>query len=273
MLLRVCNLWFNLRLSKVGQFTGKALGKICRRVDKLPSKALVETCFYLTQWRKELPMISIESRFSQIFDELNIDEIGIVCLAFFKTESKLQRNELIDKLYDKTISDMDIIRDITMVNILKILRYSSNPLHAKKMEMLSDALLPKVDQHNILTCLHMILLGTNLQYCHHDLISAIARKFSKNLKKLRLKDIERMTFALGLFDFKMECGFEKELLVKVIEELKLRVDEILIFPRCLPATAHYLTLSGVHDAEVFKSVLTENFIKFAYGEYFFNVIP
>lgn len=71
---------------------------------------------------------------------------------------------------------------------------------------------------------------------------------------------------MGLCDFKTESGFEKDLLRKIIDELKLRVHEITQHPRCLAAFAHYLSFFGIYDNEVISSILNEDFIKFTYGK-------
>ena len=265
-LLKFCNLWLKLHLSKIGKFTGKALTKVCRRIDRLPPKDLVEAMFYVTVCRSVVVMSDVESRFFQIFDNLNINEIGIMCLAFFKTETKMRTFALIDKLYEKTIEDIDIIQDITLVNILKTLRYSSDPSHAPKMKSLSNTIQKRIDKYSLTACLHIAILGTNLQYCHQELIESIVTRYHDNIEKVRLKDIERLTFALGLFDFKTTSGIEQKLLLKIIGELKSRLDEVVSHPKCLASTAHYLTTCGIHDVEIIKSVLSEKFVNFAYGE-------
>ena len=106
----------NLNLSKVGSFTGKAITKICRRVDRLSSKHFVETMFYLTICRKDVQMIDVESKFFKIFKEFNINEIGVICLAYFKTETRMRTFELIDRIYEKLIREFQMgheIHDIT----------------------------------------------------------------------------------------------------------------------------------------------------------------
>lgn len=243
-----------------------ALVKICRRVDRLTPKELVEAMFYLGICRKKgILMMEVETRFVEVFDSLDVNEIGIICLAFFKTESKIHTPGLLDLIYEKATKDVDQLQDITMVNIMKALRYSSDPKHAGRMPVLCEAIFPHIQKYNLLTCLHIALLGTNLQYYHQGLLEIIVKKFYENIGDTRLKDIERISFILGLFDFKTEGGVEKDLCRKIIEELRLRVKEIVDHPKCLAACAHYLSISGVYDVEIIKSVLNEQFIEFAYG--------
>lgn len=241
--------------------------KIARRIHQLSPNMFVETMFYLTTARTKIPMVDAERHFLDIMDELNINEISIVSLAFFKTESKLLNHETISKIYSKTIENIDSISEISLVSILKILRYSSKPQHDKDMELLSNAILPHMHKFGLISCLHIALIGTNLQYLHTELLKEIVLRFSKELKSTRLKDMERISFVISLFDFKPEGAMVEELLKNIIEELKLRVDEIVQYPKCFPATVHYLSIFGVYDEEFIKSVLKEKFIDFAYGKF------
>ncbi|CRL04212.1 CLUMA_CG017311, isoform A [Clunio marinus] len=264
-LLKFCNLWLQLHLSQVGQFTWKALKKICRRVDRLSAKDLVEAMFYVSVCRKSVKLHDVEIRMYKIFDEFTIQELGVLCLAFFKTETKMKVNVLMDKIIDATIKEIDNIEDITLVSLLKNIRYCSDPTHALRIEKLCDALIPKIDKVGLITCLHAVLLGGNLQYCNHQLIEKVLIRFNNQIKELRLKEIDRITFLLGLFDFKASSGIEKEFLVKVVEEIKTRIDEILKYPTILPTTTHYLTICGISDDELIKQSLNPEFIKLAYG--------
>lgn len=266
-MLKVCNLWLKLHLCKIGDYTSKAVSKITRRVDRLPKDAFLEVMFYLTICRIKIPLTDVETKFLEVIDTLSINEIGIVCLAFFKTESSIRDAMLIDKIYDRTIESIASIEDITLVNILKTIRYSSEPIHSQRMALLSEVIIPHIHKFNLISCLHVALLGTNMQQLNQTMIETVVKRFNDaDLKTTRLKEIERITFMLGLFNFKTKSGIERELLMKIVDELKLRVKEIMAFPKCLSACAYYLTLCGVYDIEIIKSVLKPDFINFAYGE-------
>lgn len=86
------------------------------------------------------------------------------------------------------------------------------------------------------------------------------------IKTIRLKDLDRISLVITLFDIKTENGIEIEFLKNVQEELKLRVDEIMKHPKCLTSTIHYLSMKGIYDLELIESSLKENFHVLAYGE-------
>jgi hypothetical protein len=63
---------------------------------------LVELMFYQSKMIcKDLPMYIVEARFYEIFDELTIDDIGVICLAFFRSEKKFLNNPLVNKIFKK----------------------------------------------------------------------------------------------------------------------------------------------------------------------------
>lgn len=134
------------------------------------------------------------------------------------------------------------------------------------MSDLFQKLIPQMKRFSIISNLHIGLLGTNIQACNDNILEAIVQRFSQNIKSTRLKEIERVAFIVGLFNYKSPAGTEKVLLQQVIVELKLRVDEIVKHPKCLSACAYYLTLSGLNDPEIIDSVLKPDFISLAYGE-------
>lgn len=134
------------------------------------------------------------------------------------------------------------------------------------MNLLSDKILPQIERFNPLALMHIALLGINLQNCHFDLVVKVTELMNKNIKKIRLKDLDRMTLVISLYDIKTESGIEIEFLKNVQEELKFRVDEIMKHPRCFTSTVHYLTMKGVVDMDLISACLKENFLLLAYGE-------
>ena len=78
-----------------------------------------------------------------------------------------------------------------------------------------------------------------------------------------------MSLVIALFDIESTSGIEMEFMRNVLDQLKVRVDEIVKHPRCFTSTIHYLTMKGIYDLEMIESVMKQNFIHFAYGENFY----
>lgn len=264
MLLTICSLWFKLDMHS--KFIEGALTKLRRGFNKLPKDIFIGTLFYLTVCRREVPLTFIEHRFIEHFDELTSNEIGIFCLSLYKNESWIKNTEVVDKLYDKAITEIDSIEEIALQNFLKQLRLSSEPMHLTKLNALCEILLPRIEKYDLKTCLHIGLLGTNSQFCHQQLVEAVLRRFNNDIENAIVKNFPELTYILGLFNFKSESGVEKELIARIVSELKLRVDEVIRVPNCLAITMNNLTMCGVYDTEIIEAILSQKFIKFTYGE-------
>lgn len=153
---------------------------------------------------------------------------------------------------------------------MKIIRYSSKPIHCDIMKKLFDKIEPRLDNFNILTCLHIALMGTNLQICHQKLIEKIITRMNAEISTVRLKELDRMSLVISLFDFESPSGIEVEFMRNVLDQLKIRVEEIVKHPRCFTSTIHYLSTKGFYDLELIEAALKQNFIHFAYGENFYE---
>lgn len=265
-ILLVCDHWYILNLGKVNKFNWEANKKLGRRLRKLAPHHLVQTMFYCNLMRSPVvEMIDFEVNMAHSIGRMSIDEIAVMCMGFFKTQSSIKNPVLITEIYLRLMKDLDTVHDISFANIVKTLRYSSRLPHADVMLELLDKLMAQIPRLSLMSCLHVLLLGTDMQLCHSDTVEAVLHRFDKDIPNTRLKEMERISFALGLFDFKSNSGIEKTISEKILAELKNRVPEIMKYPKCLPSTLHYLSYRGFVDAELISSVLDEQYLALAYG--------
>lgn len=266
-MLEIADLWYRLRLSKLIKFTFSMLRKIERRAKKLTPMELVQTMFHINLFRKRvIDMMKFEINFAESIDHLSIDEIGIVGMGFFKTQTKFVNLSLVTNIYKRTIAELKTISDITLVSILKNLRYSSHFEHTDIMYALLEAITPQISRLSLLSCLHIGLLGSDLQLYHQKSLESIVNKFLTVCSTARLKDMERMAFIIGLFDLKMDSNTQLELCKNILDEIPKRINEIMRHPRCLAACMHYLSLSGFSSNEIISNVLDPKFIEATYGK-------
>nr|CAD7589297.1 unnamed protein product [Timema genevievae] len=95
-----------------------------------------------------------------------------------------------------------------------------------------------------------LLAGTNTQTFHKDLTDCIAQRFATDIKPSRIKDIERLTFLLTLFDHDPKT--EPDIFGKVLEELRSpeRLVEMALYPKCLPCCVGYLSLREIYAEDL-----------------------
>lgn len=87
-------------------------------------KQLVQMMFYANTSRKflpTLPMYDIEQEICAYYNDFNINELGIVSLGFFKTQTPIRNQELVKNLYNSVIKEIANINSIELAAFLKVL--------------------------------------------------------------------------------------------------------------------------------------------------------
>lgn len=116
-------------------------------------------------------------------------------------------------------------------------------LHRK----LHERLIVEVNKRSMTTIIKIALLGTKTQICNDALLEIITIRSISDIRGLRLKDMERLLFALNFFNFKSTSGIEIKLFVKALNELLFkRHVEISEHPQFLAKCLHHLAYNGIH---------------------------
>lgn len=257
------HLWYKLRLGKVSEFMQLGMDRIIRKPAKLNANQLVQTLFYMNVIRKPFEnMFEIEHQIGVLIDEFSMDELAVISMAFFKTQSKIHNSRILSQIIDLILANLSIIHEITLCSFMKILRYSRHLDIIDKMRYLLDQLVNEIDRLSLLSCIHIALLGTNAQLFHLQSINKISNKLINNIQTARLKDIERLTFVTTLYNFTPQADFY----TKIIEELKNRNIEIQKHPRCFNSCLHYLSLLNFYPMDLIEQAMHPDFIKHTYGK-------
>uniref|UniRef100_A0A182Q0T6 RAP domain-containing protein n=1 Tax=Anopheles farauti TaxID=69004 RepID=A0A182Q0T6_9DIPT len=265
-LLHMADRWYPLRLAKQGRFVNKAIWKISNKLRKLPPAQLVRTVFYINLTRVPVEnMMDIEVNFQQNFDAFTIDDVAVLCMGFFKTETPVRSAELLEQIYQRVTEHAHTVEDIALTAILKLLRYSSRIPHVPSMQRLLDVLVAEIPRLSHLACLHIALLGSDIHVCHRESLELIVQKFLPAVSTLRLKDMERIAFVLAHGNVSLPGACDTHLLQAILAELPNRVQEIVQYPRCYIALLHFLALRHVYDAGFVSGAFEQRFLQLAYG--------
>uniref|UniRef100_A0A0K8TZK4 FAST kinase domain-containing protein 5 n=1 Tax=Bactrocera latifrons TaxID=174628 RepID=A0A0K8TZK4_BACLA len=266
-LLLVCDAWYSLNLARVCEFAWEALRKLGRKVRRMQPEQLVQAMFYCNVLRRPVfEMFDFEVNLVRFVDSMSLQELGVMSMGFFKTQTPIRNPELLDHLYKCLIAEIETVDDITMVSILKVLRYSSKIPQVPQMMELMEVLQTQISRISLMSCLHVALFGVELQCCHDGVLELVLQRFNQDIENARLKDMERICLAISVFNYRSPTGVEKELCAKILSLLETKVDEILKYPRCFVACLHYLTLCGHYNKEMITSVLDKRFVDLAYGK-------
>ncbi|XP_068158918.1 FAST kinase domain-containing protein 5, mitochondrial [Drosophila tropicalis] len=264
-LLLVSDAWYQLGLARIGEYVWQALRKLGRKVRKLPPEQLVQSMFLCNLLRRPVfEMFDFEMNLARCVNDMTLQELGVMAMGFFKTQTPIRNPELLAQLYTRLEAELDTVEDITLVAMLKVLRYSSKLPQVEALHRLLRSLQSQVERVSLLTCLHMALLGCELQTCNDELIEKILLRFERQLDETRLKDMERICLAMGLFNFTSSSQVEQRLIQRLPQLLRERLDEIVRHPRCFTNCLQFISMRGIHDLELLEVAMEPRFIRHTY---------
>ncbi|KAH8418968.1 hypothetical protein KR222_010593, partial [Zaprionus bogoriensis] len=264
-LLLVSDAWYQLHLARIGEFVWLALRKLGRKVRKLPPEQLVQSMFLCNLLRRPVfEMFDFEVNLARCVDQMTLQELGVMAMGFFKTQTPIRNPELIEQIYTRLQAELDTVEDITLVALLKVLRYSSKLGQVDSLNKLLVSLQSQVERVSLLTCLHMALLGCELQTCNDELVERILLRFEHELHAARLKDLERICLVIALFNLNTASGVERRVVERVPDLLRTRVNEILRHPRCYSNCLQFISMRGVYDVELLAVALEPRFVRHTY---------
>ncbi|XP_063699937.1 FAST kinase domain-containing protein 5, mitochondrial-like [Culicoides brevitarsis] len=264
----------SLGLGKTSKLTHNVVMRMGRNIPKLPKDLFLQLLFFLNVTRDPIDeMIDIEKNWIHSMDDMTIEEVGVVCTGLFKTKTRIRDIRVLKKLYAKLHRHLDTVDSMTLSNILKQLEYSTKAKETYLVIELLDALTPHIHRFHLVSCLHIGTLGTDMQQCHEPSLKLVIQRFYNEFENARLKDLERIAFIIGLFDFKMPDGLERKLMEKIVNELDNRVDEVARYPSVFINLVHYLSIIDPTfvTPDMISLSLNPDFLIKAFGKNSFNL--
>ncbi|KAK8386176.1 hypothetical protein O3P69_010711 [Scylla paramamosain] len=254
----VADHWYALRLSRISMYNIQMTKLLGRKVSTMGPTQLVQYLFYANLSRKLEPFIikkDIEKRISEVLTQISIEELGVIAMGFFKTQTFLKNERLVQGIVKKTQENLDCVSDASLCAILKLLRKSIPVTQWKLLHSLLDSLVPQLDRLNHMCLLQVALLGNDLLVYHPQAIDIIASKFASDISSIRLKDIERITFALMLYNCVPPS--RPDIFSLIAEELRKpeRTMEINHYPKCFVSCVVYLTTLGFFPQDLISAAL------------------
>lgn len=213
--LAISGLWFELGLANRVVFNRTLIRKLLsynRDLDKVP---LIHLMFSLNISRtidsqQSHSAVSTVASCLNRFEDLTLDELSVIGMGFFKTQTKMPYSLLSTFIHlctgELSNCDSQISSTIGVASILKTIRFSleTNSFDARTSRNDVKALVDAISDHkgNILDsniCLTHIILLLNSGYLQNSkkLYKSIFDRMISHLSGFRIKDIERILFCLA----------------------------------------------------------------------------
>lgn len=266
----VADHWYTLRLSRISMYNVRMTKILGRKVSSMGPTQLVQYMFYANLSRKLEPFIvkkDIEKRISEVLPQISIEELGVIAMGFFKTQTFLKSESLVEAIVKKTQENLECVSDASLCAILKLLRKSIPVTQWKLMHNLLDSLVPQLHRLNNMCLLQVALLGNDLLVYHPLVIDIIASRFAADISSIRLKDIERLTFVLMLYNCVPPS--RPDIFALLAEELRKpeRIMEINHYPKCFVSCVVYLVTLGFFPQDLISAALQPSMLKLLSSEY------
>ncbi|KAL1502129.1 hypothetical protein ABEB36_007321 [Hypothenemus hampei] len=265
-LFAIADVWYQLRLAKLGDYIFELLDRLCRRADRISKDDLVRVFFYYNVCRKRPVDFEFEHALQDKLEEMTVDELAVVALGFFKTRSKIKLAPIIETMIREVTNSTLGIHEITLTAIMKALRLTSPFKFLPQIQTMLDRLHPELGRFSDLAGLHVALLATGTLCFHPITLRTISQKLVENISNLRLKDIERTLNVLTMFAFDPKT--KPDIFQLAFEELHktVREEEIHKYPRAFVSALYYLSLKGTFSYELMDKVLSMDFVKENFGK-------
>ena len=190
MLLEIEQRWDDLSLNKLQVLQTLFYGSLCRGAPK-----------YL--------MLSIEKWLENTDEQLQHQEIGLVCHSFFVTNNAIKSIKLLDHISNQTLAKFNSFSTEALTNILKVMRhanYDKISFYEELGDVLSKSRIKEI--RNFTSLMHIVVAYASVKVFHKELLDAALRQavdlIQQGDKFLRLKEFGRFLWAVSTFSQKVD---------------------------------------------------------------------
>ncbi|CAI9569426.1 unnamed protein product, partial [Staurois parvus] len=141
----------------------------------------------------------IEAMVLKYLTSLNIEEIGTVCLGFFKTSNGLSEH-LMERFGDIAVENMEQMSNYTLVNILKMFRFT-RVLHKQFFSQVGKHASKRVPEVTAQGIMHFVLTFASMHILNEDLMDAVALAIPDRVSYCRSKDLAKFLWSFGVLKY------------------------------------------------------------------------
>lgn len=176
-------------------------------------------------------MEKLEAVVLRYLQNINLEEIGTVCLGFFKVGHGLSEY-LMRKFGDRIVEDMDNISNYSLVNVLKMFRFTRVD-HIDLFKQVGQVAHKRIPNMGIQGIMHVTLSFASMHILDEDLLNTVASVIPDRVSYCRSKDIAKLLWSFGILTYNPPNAdvFFSALINEIYKNLK----EFRTFPE------HFLT--------------------------------
>eukprot|EP00062_Callorhinchus_milii_P012913 gi/632960453/ref/XP_007896204.1/ PREDICTED: FAST kinase domain-containing protein 5 [Callorhinchus milii] len=259
-LLLVADLWRYLGRS-VPRFLEMVASYAGVRWKALSLPQLVQFIYIIGENRRapaEL-MQKLEMLVSLYLDQMNLEEVGAVCLGFFKSSHGLSEN-LMKRIGDMVLAHVEDISNYALVNVMKMFRYTHVD-HLPFLKRLGEAVSDRVPGMGTQGVMHVVLSCASLHYRDELLLSAVAASIPSKAPHCRSKDVAKFLWSFSSLNY--EPPNVEEFYRCLTEQVHRKMQEFERFPEHLLTALLALAFTGRYPHDLLDVALSPQFVHLA----------
>ncbi|KAE8628624.1 hypothetical protein XENTR_v10000143 [Xenopus tropicalis] len=230
---------------------------------------LIQLIYIIGEGRKaprEL-MQKLESMVLRHLDSLNLEEIGAVCLGFFKSHNGLSEH-LMRKIGDKVSDGMDDISNYALVNVLKMFRFThvDHLVFLKRLGQIAPGRIPSMGSQGIM---HIALSCAALHYLDENVMNAVAATIPDRVAYCRSKDLAKLLWSFGALNYQPPNA--DQFYATLTSQIRNKLGEFEKFPEHFLTCLLGLVFAKYYPLDLIEFALSEKFVKLATKESLFEL--
>lgn len=245
---------------QVPQFLKSLYASVPLFVGQIRTPELVQLLYIIGEGRHCPTHLiqSIEQLLLRHLNELQPEEVGVICLGLFKSQTSLSEAAVMN-IVDKAHSLVENMSDFGLVNVMKYLRFSYL-YHKDWLEAMGKEVPKRAHRMGIQGLMHVSLACSALHYRNDNILFSIAERVPSLVPYCRSKDSCKLLWSFGTLGFHPVKS--PSLYSSLTESLRQRKAEFNRYPE------HLLTgLLGL----AFVSTFPEDLVSLALSPEFVNL--
>ena len=149
----------------------------------------------------------VEEYLLKNLDEFHINDLAVICIGFFKGNSRISSQDLLDAIADKLLRELDCLEPLLLLDFFKMFRHASY-IKISFYEQLADYLVRNnfVSQYKTINpVMHIAFTYASIPIRHTQLFECLfscVEKLITPQRSGRTKDISKFVWACGTLQFR-----------------------------------------------------------------------
>ncbi|XP_008852695.1 FAST kinase domain-containing protein 5, mitochondrial [Nannospalax galili] len=259
-LLLVADLWRNLG-RRVPRFLEIFFSYLNLHWKDLSLSQLIHLIYIIGE-NRQVPqdlMQKLESLILKYIDLINLEEVGTICLGFFKSSSGLSEF-VMRKIGDLACADMQHLSSHALVHILKMFRFTHID-HVTFMRQFGEIAPQRIPSLGVQGVMHLTLACSALRTLDEGVMNAVAASLPARVAHCRSKDIAKILWSFGTLNYKPPNT--EEFYSSLMNEMYRKMPEFNQYPEHLLTCLLGLAFSEYFPTEFISVALSPEFVRLA----------